>query len=202
MSFNDFHRLTGVSANTLSERARALLRTHETPGTRRSGQPCEQERLSLLVWLLLAMPAMRLQRLADHVGMLAASPVLRQVLDGRRIATFRHHLGHELYQFGLLKAPLLGHLHAAPAAFESPEQVQAAVREAGMAALLAFSQGIEGEHQLLGARLLDRLDEMVPEGPARCVVEPPGTPLLLRVLREAEPVLARALAVEKTGAAP
>lgn len=134
----------------------------------------------------------RLQRFADHVGMLGAGVSLRHVLEGRRITAFREQLGHELYHFGMLRAPLIGTISVAPMTFDDPARVSAAVREAGLAALQAFCHGPEGEHLHLRARLSTRLREISPGNPSQIFVTPPSGALLQRVLREVEPVLAGA----------
>lgn len=192
MPFIDFPSTMGIDAATLSERSRALLMA--------AGGPDPQEPAALapgqahvLLWTLLVMRVSRLRRFADHVGMLGAGASLRHVLEGRRIVAFREQLGHELYQFGMLRAPLIGTISVAPPAFDDPGRVSAAVREVGMAALQAFCHGPDVEEHLhLRARLSARLREIAPSDPTRIFVAPPSGALLQRVLREVEPVLANA----------
>jgi hypothetical protein len=187
MSSIDFSSITGLEAAALSERARALLR---------GGAPVPEGddvgATQILLWTLLAMSVARLRRFADHVGMLGVGTALRQVLDGRRIAAFREQLGHELYHFGMLKAPLIGTLSLKPAACGEPERACLVVREAGLAALQAFCVGPDAQHLHLRARLSARLQEIAPDSPSRFFVDPPSCALLQRVLREVEPVLATA----------
>lgn len=199
MPFIDFPSNLGIDAAALSERSRALLMA--------AGDPDPQEPAALapgqahvLLWTLLVMRVSRLRRFADHVGMLGAGVILRHVLEGRRIAALREQLGHELYQFGMLKAPLLGTISSAPAAFDDPAHVSVAVREAGLAALQAFCHDPDGEHLHLRARLSARLHEIAPSPPTRILVAPPSGALLQRVLREVEPVLANAF--DGIGATP
>ncbi|MBU7574569.1 MAG: SctK family type III secretion system sorting platform protein [Hydrogenophaga sp.] len=135
----------------------------------------------------------RLRRFADHVGMLGAGTALRHVLDGRRIAAFREQLGHELFQFGMLKAPLIGTLPISPTVFDEPERAHMAVRASGLAALQAFCMAPDAQHLHLRARLSARLQEIAPDTASRIFVDPPSDALLQRVLREVEPVLATAI---------
>ncbi len=187
MSSIDFSSITGLEAAALSERARALLS---------GGAPVPEGddvgTTQILLWTLLVMSVARLRRFADHVGMLGVGTALRQVLDGRRIAAFREQLGHELYHFGMLKAPLIGTLSVASAAFDEPARARLAVREAGLAALQAFCVGPDAQHLHLRARLSARLQAIAPDTPPRFFVDPPSCALLQRVLREVEPVLATA----------
>lgn len=195
MSSTDSHQLHGIDTTQLSERARQLLLKDAFPATRGLDTP-RQGHAHVLSWTLLVMPATRLQRFADHVGVLGAVPTLRKVLDGKRMTAFRENLGEELYLFGMLRAPLLGLLPVSPERFEDLEQVGAAVREAGMAALHAYCRGAECDNPALGARVSARLEEMVrhPHRPLLPVDAPSGA-LLQRVLREAEPILAGAFDV-------
>lgn len=187
MSSIDFSSLAGLEAAPLSERARALLK---------GGAPApggeQADATQILLWTFLVMSRARLRRFADHVGMLGAGIALRRVLDGRRIAAFREQIGHELYHFGMLKAPLLGALPVAPTAFDDPEHALMAVRESGLAALQAFCQGPDAQHLHLRARLSAQLQEIAPHNPSRFFGDPPSSALLQRVLREVEPVLASA----------
>lgn len=187
MSSIDFSSPTGLDAAPLSERARALLRGGATvPDGDNAGAT------QILLWTFLVMSAARLRRFADHVGMLGAGTALRHVLDGRRIAAFREQLGHELFQFGMLKAPLIGTFPIAPTAFNDPERAHRAVRESGLAALQAFCMAPDAQHLHLRARLSARLQEIAPDTASRIFVDPPSGALLQRVLREVEPVLATA----------
>ena len=195
MSFIDFSSLTGIDAAPLSERARALLTEDDGPAN--LGAPGHPQ---VLLWTLLVMRVPRLRRFADHVGMLGAGTALRHVLEGRRIVAIREQLGHELYQFGMLRAPLLGTLSMPPTAFDDTVRWSAAVRDAGMAALQAFCHGPDSDHPHLRARLSARLHEIAPNGPSRMSVGPPSGALLQRVLREVEPVLASAF--DGIGATP
>lgn len=181
----------GINTATLSERARALLMTDGSPGAHGS-EAAPPGNAHILLWTLLVMRVSRLRRFADHVGMLGAGASLRQVLEGRRIAALREQLGHELYHFGMRRAPLIGTLSVAPSAFDDPARVSAAVSEVGMAALQAFCHGPDGEHLHLRARLSARLLEIAPYDPAGISISPPSGALLQRVLREVEPVLASA----------
>lgn len=191
MSSIDFSSITGIEAATLSERARALLREGRASGQTGDAAP-EAGAQQVLLWTLLVMSLARLRRFADHVGMLSAGIALRLVLDGRRIAVFREQLGHELYHFGMLRAPLIGTLPVAPIALDDPDRARMVVRESGLAALHAFCLGPDIQHAYLCARLSARLQEIAPEPPSRCLVDPPSIALLQRVLREVEPVLATA----------
>lgn len=182
----DFSPTIGIDASTLSQRARALLRDDGAPS------PGEAGTTQILLWTLLVMHVSRLRRYTDHVGMLGAGIALRLVLDGRRITAFREQLGHELYHFGMLRAPLIGALPPAPVALDDPEHARMAVRESGLAALQAFCAGPDAQHLHLRARLSARLQEIAPDTPARFFVDPPSSALLQRVLREVEPVLATA----------
>lgn len=188
----------GINAASLSARARALLMEGDLPDSRESA--AAPSHAQVLLWSLLVMRAPRLQRFADHLGMLGAGPVLRHVLEGRRIAAFREQLGQELYHFGVLRAPLIGTLSVAPAAFDDPARVTSAVREAGVAALRAFCHSPHSEHLHLRARLCARLDDIAPGSPFRFFIDPPRGALLQRVLREVEPVLASAF--DGIGATP
>lgn len=183
--------LKDIDASSLSERARALLNAGDGSDLRdpASAAPAHAQ---VLLWTLLVMRVPRLLRFVDHVGMLGAGATLRHVLEGRRIAALREQLGHELYHFGMLRAPLIGTLSAAPAAFDDPDHVNVAVRDAGTAALQAFCHGPGGEHLHLRARLSARLHEIAPGDPSRFFVPAPSGALLQRVLREVEPVLASA----------
>ena len=199
MRLIDLPSCTDVDASSLSERARALLLAGGGPGAPAHEAPaCGQAHI--LLWTLLVLRASRLRRFADHVGMLAAGAALRQVLEGRRIAAFREQLGHELFQFGMLRAPLIGTLSVAPANFDDPGRVGVAVREAGVAALQAFCHGLDGEHRHLRARLCALLREIAPIDPAQVLATAPSGALLHRVLREVEPVLVSAL--DGAGALP
>ena len=190
----------GIDTADLSERARALLMEAGSPPPPEPETPVPGH-VHTLLWTLLVMRVSRLQRFADHVGMLGAGAFLRHVLEGRRIAAFREQLGHELYQFGMLRAPLIGTISVAPPAFDDPGRVSAAVREVGMAALQAFCHGPDVEEHLhLRARLSARLREIAPSDPTRIFVAPPSGALLQRVLREVEPVLASAF--DGIGATP
>lgn len=192
MSSTDSHPLHGIDTNRLSERARQLLLKDACPATRGPGTP-RHGHTHVLSWTLIVMPATRLQRFVNHVGVLGAAPTLRKVLDARRMTAFREKLGEELYLFGMLRAPLLGMLPVSPERFEDMEQVGAAVREAGMAALHAYCRGSECGNPELGARVSARLDGIAhhPHRPLLPVDAPSGA-LLQRVLREAEPILAGA----------
>lgn len=199
MPFIDLPSSVDIDATSLSERARALLVEGSDPGPREPEAP-PPGHAHVLLWTLLVMRVPRLRRFADHVGMLGAGAALRHVLEGRRIAAFREQLGHELFHFGMLRAPLIGTISVAPAAFDDPARVSVAVREAGMAALQAFCHGPGGEHLHLRARLSARLHEIAPSDPAQIFAAPPSSALLQRVLREVEPVLASAF--DGIGATP
>lgn len=187
----DLPSIVGIDAASLSARARTLLMESDDPDVQASAA-APAGRAQVLLWTLLAMRAPRLLRFADHLGMLGAGPVLRHVLEGRRIAAFREQLGQELYHFGVLRAPLIGTLSLASAVFDDPPRVASAVREAGVAALQAFCEGPGSEHLHLRAHLCARLDDIAPGSPFRFSVDPPSGALLQRVLREVEPVLASA----------
>lgn len=195
----DSPSLTGIEITTLSERARALLREGGTSAPDED-TASNAGTTQILLWTFLVMNLSRLRRFADHVGMLGAGIALRHVLDGRRIAAFREQLGQELYQFGMLKAPLIGTLSMEPTAFDDPERALIAVRESGLAALQAFCLGPDAQHLHLRARLSARLQEITPPPSSRFFVDPPSSALLQRVLREVEPVLASAL--DGIGATP
>jgi hypothetical protein len=199
MPSTNFSSFVGIDATSLSARARTLLMEGDEPDVRASAA-APPVHAQVLLWTLLVMRAPRLLRFADHLGMLGAGPVLRHVLEGRRITAFREQLGPELYHFGVLRAPLIGALSFASAAFDDPKRVTSAVREAGVAALRAFCQGPDSEQLHLRARLCARLDEVAPGSPFRFFVAPPSGALLQRVLREVEPVLASAF--DGIGATP
>ncbi len=199
MSSIAFSSLTGINADSLSERARALLRDGDGPDYPEPAVPASGH-AHVLLWTLLVMRVSRLRRFADHVGMLGAATELRHVLEGRRIAALREQLGDELYHFGMLKAPLIGRISATPAAFSDPGRVSAAVHETGMAALQAFCHSTNSQHAHLRARLSARLHEISPGCLPPSFVDPPSSALLQRVLREVEPVLASAF--DGIGATP
>lgn len=195
----DFPSIAGIEAATLSERARALLSEGGMPAPGGDPEPTAGT-TQILLWTCLVMSRSRLRRFADHVGMLGAGAALRHVLDGRQIAAFREQLGHELFQFGMLKAPLIGSLSVAPTAFDDPGCILMAVRDSGLTALQAFCLAPDAQHLHLRARLSARLQEITPPPSPRFFVDPPSSALLQRVLREVEPVLASAL--DGIGATP
>ncbi|MDT7524444.1 hypothetical protein RAE21_19030 [Rhodoferax sp. TBRC 17198] len=187
------HHIHGIDTNRLSERARQLLLKVTFPAERGADTPSLGHSY-VLAWTLLSIPATRLERFADYVGVLGAAATLRKVLDGRRMAIFREKLGQELYLFGMLRAPLVGMLAVPPYWFEDPEQAGTAVREAGMAALHAYCHGLECDHPMLAARVSARLNAVDRDASTpRLLVMAPSGALLQRVLREAEPILAGAL---------
>lgn len=187
MPSTEFPSDLGIDAAALSERARALLSHSAATREPEATVPGNEQ---ILLWILLVMRATRLQRFADHVGMLGAGASLRLVLDGRRIAAFREQLSPELYRFGMLRAPLIGTLSMTSGDFDDPFRVGAAVQEAGMAALHAFCNDPGGAHLHLRARLSARLEGVASRPSVPIFSAPPSSALLQRVLREVEPVLA------------
>lgn len=192
MPFPHPHHIHGIDTKQLSERARKLL-CKVTPPTKHGAYTPSNGHFHVLAWTLLAMPPARLQRFADHVGVLGAASILRKVLCGRRIIAFRRNLGQELYLFGMLRAPLLGTLHVPPENFEDPERVGAAVHGVGMAALHAHFNDPSCENPLLGSLVSARLNEVARTAASVLLpVDAPSGLLFQRVLREAEPILAGA----------
>lgn len=191
MSFNAAPSFLDIDATRLSPRARALFESRAAALQASAGRaPAPGDTMA---WFLLAMPAWRLQRFADHLGMLGAGTVLRQVLDGQRSAAWRLALGAGLYAFGILRAPLIGTLPLPPGCLGEPDGAAAAVRHMGLGALRAFCATPGEGDPLLRSRLSGRVEQATEPGTPLPAMAAPGTRILQRLLRETDPVLATAL---------
>ncbi|HJV80595.1 SctK family type III secretion system sorting platform protein [Noviherbaspirillum sp.] len=142
-------------ANEVSMRAHRFVSRHIASQRALVAAPSDAG-TDRLVWAIVLLEPCRLDAFLLHFGALFAAQEVRQVIGKKEVDAYKQVLGDALYWFMLHRAPLLGAAALAEPRRHGPDQIMAAIRGAGYAALSQLC----GQHE---AGLWDRVQLMLPD---------------------------------------